>query len=247
MSIHDPASQRLYVDIDLAPGALASCLPAQAHYLRHVLRLPEGAEVLIFNGQDGEWRALVRYEGRRGIALEAVAQTRPQSGGPDIEFYFAPLKRARLDYVVQKATELGVARISPVLTERTVAERVNLDRLDANIIEAAEQCGVLRIPDLDDPIALSALLDTWPADRRLVFCDEAAALADPIPVLAAIPRGPIAVLVGPEGGFTPEERARLIAMPTVTAISLGPRILRADTAAVAALTLINAVAGYWAP
>lgn len=247
MSINDPASQRLYVDVDLAAGAIVACLAPQAHYLRHVLRIPDGADVRIFNGQDGEWRARARHDGRRGLILEAIAQTRPQADGPDIAFYFAPLKRSRLDYVVQKATELGVARIAPVITERTVSERLNLDRLDANIIEAAEQCGVLRLPDLDDPASLTSVLDAWPADRSLVFCDEAASLASPIEALAAIPRGPLAVLIGPEGGFTEAERARLLGMANVTAISLGPRIMRADTAAVAALALVNAVAGDWAP
>jgi 16S rRNA (uracil1498-N3)-methyltransferase len=247
MPIHDFAAQRLFVDIDLAAGASIACAAPQAHYLRNVLRLPDGSEVRIFNGVDGEWRAMVRHDGRRGVLLEAIEQTRQQDSGPDLDFLFAPLKRSRLDYVVQKATELGVARIQPVMTERVVAERVNLDRLDANIIEAAEQCGVLRVPDLDDTQELTAVLDAWPGDRRLIFCDEAAPVADPIRTLAALPRGPMAVLIGPEGGFSEAERGALQAKPFVTTLSLGPRMLRADTAAVAALTLVNAVAGDWAP
>jgi 16S rRNA (uracil1498-N3)-methyltransferase len=247
MAIHDSASQRLFVDIDLSPGAVAACAPPQAHYLRNVLRLPDGSGVLVFNGLDGEWRATVCHDGRRGVVLEIAEQTRPQAQGPDLEFLFAPLKRSRLDYVVQKATELGVSRIQPVMTERVVAERVNLDRLDANIIEAAEQCGVLRVPDLDDTQDLAVILEGWNTDRRLIFCDEAAPVADPIKALAALQRGPLAVLIGPEGGFSDTERALLLSKPSVTPISLGPRALRADTAAVAALTLVEAVLGDWAP
>ena len=165
--------------------------------------------------------------------------------GPDIDYVFAPLKRSRLDYMVQKAVELGVARLRPVLTQRTIAERVNLDRMRANVIEAAEQCGILHLAEVAAPLSLDKLLATWDPRRRLIFCDEAAAVKNPLEVLAALQPQPLALLIGPEGGFDPKERAALQALPYVSAISLGPRIMRADTAAVAALALVNAKLGDW--
>jgi 16S rRNA (uracil1498-N3)-methyltransferase len=204
-----------------------------------------GDELLVFNGRDGEWRARVA-EARKGrVTLETQAQTRPQADGPDVHYLFAPLKKARLDYMVQKATEMGAAVLQPVMTRRTVAGRVNSQRMRANVIEAAEQCGVLRLPEVREPVKLTALLKDWPENRMLVFADEAAAIASPLDALAAIPRGPAALLIGPEGGFDPAERQTLLALPFVHAISLGPRVMRADTAAVAALALINAVLGDW--
>jgi 16S rRNA (uracil1498-N3)-methyltransferase len=201
--------------------------------------------VLVFNGRDGEWLAAIDEVGRRTCRLKVSKQVRPQAAGPDLDYLFAPLKRSRLDYMVQKATELGVARLQPVLTQRTQAERVNLERMHANAIEAAEQCGVLRIPEIGEPQKLDRVLSGWPAGRRLVFCDEAADVANPVAALAALQPGPLAVLIGPEGGFTVEERDRLLRLPQVTRLSLGPRIMRADTAAVAALALVNAVLGDW--
>jgi 16S rRNA (uracil1498-N3)-methyltransferase len=246
MADRDATLQRLFVEADLAPGLAIACAPPQAHYLRNVLRMAEGDAVLVFDGANGEWRAAVRHDGKRGVVLDVSERVRAQTEGPDVEFLFAPLKRTRLDYVVQKATELGVARIRPVTTARTVAERLNLDRLDANIIEAAEQCGILRVPALDEVATLTTVLDTWTASRTLIFCDEAAPIRDPIEALDDVPDGPIAVLIGPEGGFTDEERRRLRSLPFVKTVSLGPRIMRADTAAVAILALVNAVLGDWA-
>ncbi|WP_041319094.1 16S rRNA (uracil(1498)-N(3))-methyltransferase [Hyphomicrobium nitrativorans] len=245
MAVHDFTSQRLFIDAALAEGARVACSPEQASYLRSVLRLAHGHEILVFNGRDGEWRARLIAEGKRGAALEAVELVRAQAGGPDLHYLFAPLKRARLDYMVQKATEMGVARLVPVLTRHTVAERVNLDRMRANVIEAAEQCGILRVPEIAEPIKLAKLLDGWDAARTLVFCDEAAEQASPIAALSARAAGPLAVLIGPEGGFSPDERAMIRAVPQAVAVSLGPRIMRADTAAVAALALVNAVLGDW--
>jgi len=245
MAIHDFNAQRLFVEQPLRAGALICCSDDQANYLRNVLRLTAGAEILIFNGSDGEWRAKLHVEGKRGCSLEPMKQVRPQEGGPDIDYLFAPLKRARLDYMVQKATELGVARLRPVLTRHTIAERVNTSRMRSNAIEAAEQCGILRIPEIDEPEKLVRVLDRWDAARPLVFCDERAEVRDPVAALRSVPRGPVGVLIGPEGGFAPEERERLLALPFTVPISLGPRIMRADTAAVAALALVNAVLGDW--
>jgi 16S rRNA (uracil1498-N3)-methyltransferase len=245
MAVHDFTSQRLFVDHALGAGERVVCTPEQASYLRSVLRLSDGDEILIFNGRDGEWRARLSEAGKRGAVLEAQALVRAQAGGPDLHYLFAPLKRARLDYMVQKATEMGVARLTPVLTRHTVAERVNLDRMRANVIEAAEQCGILRVPEIDEPVKLAAALETWNPGRRLIFCDEGAAQASPLAALAALPPGPVAVLIGPEGGFSPDERAMIRARPETVALSLGPRIMRADTAAVAALALVNAALGDW--
>jgi 16S rRNA (uracil1498-N3)-methyltransferase len=236
---------RLFVDQPLAAGAMVACTPEQANYLLNVLRLGAGAEILIFNGSDGEWQARIGETGKRRCTLECLAQTRPQQGGPDVHYLFAPLKHARLDYMVQKATEMGVARLAPVLTRRTIAARVNLQRMRANVIEAAEQCGILRVPGVDEPLRLEVLLDRWDPARRLIVCDEAAQVQSPIEALSRIEPGPLAVLVGPEGGFDQAERALLIERPFTVAVSLGPRILRADTAAVAALALVSAVAGDW--
>ena len=238
-------SIRLFVDAPLAEGAMIACTPEQANYLGNVLRLSAGAEILIFNGRAGEWRARIAEAGKRRCTLECIARTRPQIDGPDLHYIFAPLKHARLDYMVQKATELGVAHLQPVLTRRTVASRVNLERMGANAIEAAEQCGVLRVPSVGEPVKLDALLANWPKERRLIFCDEAAEVASPIAALSNIGARPLAVIIGPEGGFDESERKLLRAQPYATAISLGPRIMRADTAAVAALALVNATLGDW--
>ena len=247
MAVRDLTPQRLYVPVPLAAGAVIAASPEQAHYLRSVLRMAAGEELLVFNGTDGEWRVRLAPEGKRGARLHLVAQTRPQESGPDIDYLFAPLKRSRLDYMVQKAVELGVARLSPVITRRTIAERVNLERLQANVVEAAEQCGILRLPIVEPPADLAKVLAGLDTSRALVFCDEAAPVASPLAVLAALPRGTaVAVLIGPEGGFTGEERAMITNRPGTIALSLGPRIMRADTAAVAALALVGAVLGDWA-
>lgn len=238
-------SPRLYVDADLDPGGTIPLAREQANYLVNVMRRSTGDLVLVFNGRDGEWRARIEIAGKRQASLVLENQARAQSGGPDLHYLFAPLKRSRLDYMVQKATELGVARLQPVLTRHTIAERVNGERMRANVIEAAEQCGILRIPAVAAPERLDRVLASWDATRRLIFCDEGAPIADPVVALRAVAPGPLAVLIGPEGGFAPEERDTLIGLPFVVRLAMGPRIMRADTAAVAALTLVNAVLGDW--
>lgn len=245
MAIHDFTSQRLFVEGALNTGARLVLPADQSHYLVNVMRLDPGAELLVFNGRDGEWRARLDEARKKVAVLTLVAQTRPQTSGPDIRYLFAPLKHARLDYMVQKAVELGVARLSPVMTRRTVPDRVNLERMRANAIEAAEQCGVLRIPEIDSPLPLVKVIDAWDGANPLVFCDEDGPVKDPIAALTRLTKGPIGVLIGPEGGFDAEERALLLARTFVVPLSLGPRIMRADTAAIAALTLVNATLGDW--
>ena len=245
MARYDFNVQRLYVEADLAAGATVACSGEQSNYLRNVLRLKRGDPVLVFNGRDGEWRAELAEAGKRATALLVGAQVRQQGGGPDIDYLFAPLKRARLDYLVQKATEMGVARLKPVLTRHTTPERVNMERMRANAIEAAEQCGILRVPELHVPEKLERVVAGWDAGRTLIFCDEGSGSADPLATLAKLRPGPLALLIGPEGGFDDAERELLSSKPFVARISLGPRILRADTAAVAALALVNAALGDW--
>jgi len=237
--------QRLFIKSRLEPGAEIALDKDQAHYLGNVLRLKQGENLLLFNGSDGEWCAKLSAIGRKGAQARAEHQTRPQEEGPDLHYLFAPLKRARLDYMAQKATELGVSALRPVITRHTVAERVKTDRLLANAIEAAEQCGILRVPDVMQPEKLAKIIGAWDANRILIFADEAAPHAPPIEALKARAPGPLAVLIGPEGGFEREERAALLAKPFVLPISLGPRVMRADTAAVAALALVNAALGDW--
>ncbi len=245
MAIRDLVSERLFVAGGLAPSHTIELDQDQAHYLINVLRLEKGARLLVFNGRDGEWEAVLSDVKKRAASLTIETLRRPQEAGPDIDYLFAPLKRGRLDYMVQKATEMGVARLRPVITARTIAERVKVERMRANVIEAAEQCGILRVPQVLDPVTLESALDDWDDNRTLIFCDEDKGGADPIATLHKVRDGPLAVLIGPEGGFTNEERERLRVMPFVTALALGPRIMRADTAAVAALALINAVLGDW--
>jgi 16S rRNA (uracil1498-N3)-methyltransferase len=245
MARYDFNAQRLFVETDLAEGVQVSCSAEQANYVRNVLRLGAGDTILLFNGRDGEWQAELAEAARRGATFTVRRRTRAQEAGPDIDYLFAPLKRARLDYMVQKATEMGVARLKPVMTHRTVAERVNTERMRANAIEAAEQCGILRLPEVHGPQRLDRVLAGWDAARALVFCDEGSEEKDPLAALAKVNKGPLALLVGPEGGFDEGERELLSSRPFVTRISLGPRILRADTAAIAALALVNATLGDW--
>ena len=245
MAIHDFSSQRLFVDLPLTEGAIISCDREQTNYLKNVLRAKTGDQLLVFNGRDGEWAAEIIKLAKRSMQLALVRRARLQEFGPDIDYLFAPLKRARLDYMVQKATEMGVRRLQPVLSERTIARRVNLERMAANAVEAAEQCGILHIPEVVEPTSLVATLDDWQESRRLIFCDESADHMSPVESLTQLMSGPLAVLTGPEGGFSPEERQLLRSKPFVTPIWLGPRIMRADTAAVAALTLVNALLGDW--
>jgi len=244
MPDYDFRNPRLFVEATLAAGVQVALDRAQAHYLGHVLRLTAGGQVLVFNGRDGEWSAVFTPL-KRTAALTVAVKTRDQTAAADLHYVFAPLKAARLDYVVQKAVEMGVSRLQPVLTRHTVATRVNSERMRANAIEAAEQCGILALPDIAPPVAFAQWLAVRDPARLLVFCDEAADEADPIAALKARPRSPIAVLIGPEGGFAGDERAALLNGPNVVRLSLGPRILRADTAAVAALALVQAVIGDW--
>ena len=244
MASYDFSAPRLFVDAALSAGLAHPLDRAQQNYLSNVLRLSEGDDVIVFNGRDGEWRAVVRTPGRRQVDLEVVSQMRQQTPAGDLEYLFAPLKHARLDYMVQKAVELGASRLRPVTTRRTQVARVNLERMRANAIEAAEQCGILSLPEIDAVVPLAGVIASWPQERTLVFCDEDAGPVDPVAALAAI-RGSVAVLIGPEGGFDPAERESLLALPSVVRVGLGSRILRADTAAVAALTLVQAIAGDW--
>ncbi len=216
---------------------------AQAHYLSGVMRQGPGDEIAVFNGRDGEWRARLLTAARRGGEVEPLDQSAPQRDPPDLWLVFAPIKKARTDFIVEKAAELGAARILPVQTDHTNADRIARDRLQAHAVEAAEQCGGTFVPEVAGLVPLGRLLDGWDAARRILWADEA--LAGPAQVLAGLPGGRWAVLIGPEGGWSPAERARLSAMPCVTRISLGPRILRADTAAVAALSLWQAALGDW--
>jgi 16S rRNA (uracil1498-N3)-methyltransferase len=241
----DFRAPRVYLEADLAAGRIVPCTREQTNYLRNVLRLGAGDKVLVFNGRDGEWQAELAPGGRRDASLTPMRQVRPQQAGPDLHYLFAPLKHARLDYMVQKATEMGAARLAPVLTQRTVPGRVNLDRMRANVIEAAEQCGILAVPEVAEPRRLDAVLSDWDAKRALIFCDETASIKDPMAALANVKTQALAVLIGPEGGFGEAERDMLLSKRFVVPISLGPRIMRADTAAVAALALVNAALGDW--
>ncbi|MDR5653459.1 16S rRNA (uracil(1498)-N(3))-methyltransferase [Ruixingdingia sedimenti] len=237
------AKIRLHLDQHLAPGQPLPLTRDQAHYLFGVMRLAEGARVLVFNGRDGEWLAEVTGTGKRGGELTCRERTRPVRMPPDLWLVFAPIKKARTDFIVEKATELGAARILPVQTDFTNAERIRQDRLQAHAVEAAEQCGGTYVPEVEDLQPLSRLLAGWNPARRILWCDESRVGA-PAALHGAEP-GPWAILIGPEGGFSPAEQARLRALPFVLPVSLGPRILRADTAAVAALTLWQATLGDW--
>ncbi len=246
MPDYDFRAPRLFVDATLATGATVALERDQSNYLGNVLRLKAGDGILVFNGRDGEWQASLSGR-KRPDALTIGPQTRPQDRLPDLAYVFAPLKHARLDYVVQKAVEMGVRRLQPVLTRHTQVARVNGMRMRANVIEAAEQCGILSLAEVADPVPLDRFLSERDGRRRLVFCDEAADVADPLSALKAMPTAGhgIDVLVGPEGGFAEDERAMLLRQPRTLRLALGPRILRADTAGVAALALVQAALGDW--
>src|SRR6478672_30814 len=240
MPRYDFRTPRLYLGVPLHDGATIPLDPSQANYLGNVLRLKAGDSVLVFNGRDGEWQARLASAGKRRLALTIGACTRPQGGALDLHYWFAPLKHARLDYMAQKAVEMGASRLQPVLTRHAQVARVNLERLRANAIEAAEQCGILTLPDIGVPLSLERMIAERDPARVLVFCDEAAPVRDPIAALSPLHRAsdrpmPLAVLIGPEGGFAAEERAALVELPNTVRLALGPRVLRADTAAVAAL------------
>ncbi len=242
---YDYRTKRLFVEDDLAEGDTLALTKDASHYLVTVLRYGQGDAILVFNGRDGEWLGTLAKADKKSAALSLVRQTRPQPVKPNIDYLFAPLKSARLDYVVQKAVEMGASRIVPVITKHTQLARLNIDRMRANIIEAAEQCGVLDVPEFCPEIRFDTLLANWEQTRTLIFCDERADIQDSVAALQATKPGPIAVLIGPEGGFSAEEREQLLKLPSVTRLSLGPRILRADTAGVAALALVQAILGDW--
>jgi len=239
------ALPRLYVTTDLAAGGQLTLGKDQSLYLAAVLRKTVGDKVVLFNGRDGAWLCRLATDSKKSVTLDVVEQIAPQTPPSDLWYGFAPLKTERLDYVVQKAVEMGVGTIQPVLTRFTQVARLKHDRLVANAIEAAEQCEVLSVPVVEPEITLERMLDSWPAGRALVLADEGEASASPLAALEALRGQPVGLLIGPEGGFSDDERARLRALPYVVPISLGPRILRADTAAVAALAVIQATIGDW--
>lgn len=250
MAKYDYRTQRLFVRNRLFAGGHVDADRGQANYLLNVLRMKEGAPLLLFNGTDGEWLARVEPTGRKACTLVLEEQTRAQTIQPDLHYFFAPLKHARLDYMMQKAVEMGAGTLVPVITQHTQTSRINAERMEANLIEAAEQCGVISVPKLAPTTSLADLMARWPetyGTRRLVFCDERAE-GDPLTQLAELTAEKperLGLLIGPEGGFSPEERDHLLAMPATHRISLGPRILRADTAAVAGLAILQMVLGDW--
>jgi 16S rRNA (uracil1498-N3)-methyltransferase len=259
MPRYDFRTPRLYVDAPLADGNEVSLDRDQANYLVNVLRLKQGDELLLFNGRDGEWQARLAGTGKRKLTADVGERKREQPRPLDLHFLFAPVKHARLDYLVQKAVEMGASRLQPVITRHTQVARLNLDRMRANAIEAAQQCGILTLPEIAGPVRFNTVAGNADADRLLVFCDEDAEVKDPVAALAEARPGPsallpaaaaraappLAVLIGPEGGFAEDERELLLKRTNVVRIALGPRILRADTAAVAALALVQAVLGDW--
>ncbi|MGB7432339.1 MAG: 16S rRNA (uracil(1498)-N(3))-methyltransferase [Ahrensia sp.] len=237
--------QRLFLDQPMGQGHALDLDKAQSNYLMNVLRMAAGDTVLVFNGRDGEWRATLQPVSKKTAQLHVDTLERAQSAAPDLHYCFAPLKVGRLDYMVQKAVEMGAGVLQPVLTQHTQNHRLNVDKMQANALEAAEQCGILALPSCREPLKFDAFLDGWDASRTLIFCDEDAATDNPLATLTPLKGKPIGLLIGPEGGFSDEERAQLRELDHVVAIPLGPRILRADTAAVAAMALVQAACGDW--
>ncbi|MHB2266989.1 16S rRNA (uracil(1498)-N(3))-methyltransferase [Aliihoeflea sp. PC F10.4] len=237
--------QRLFVTDALSGDVEIALGTQQSHYLSNVLRMREGSDVLLFNGRDGEWLATVSQIAKKCVRLVPREQTRPQPAALDLLYCFAPIKAGRLDYMVQKAVEMGAGTLQPVITQHTQVSKIGTDRFQANALEAAEQCGILAVPEVHDAIKLDRLLAGWDESRALIFCDESAAGDNPVDTLQTLNGRKLALIVGPEGGFSDAERRQLHALPYVTAIPLGPRILRADTAAVAALAVIQATIGDW--
>ena len=242
---HPGGLTRLYIDVPLSDAALIPLNDSQAHFLTHVLRAKLGDALRVFNGRDGEWRALVHDIAKRTAILKLEAAIRPQADVPDLWLLLAPIKKTPLDYIVQKATELGIAGIRPVFTRRTIVDRVNTERMRANAVEAAEQSGRLTVPEIAEPTDLAKLIPQWNGDRRIMYCDEAGEAPSAVKALATTPKGPWAILTGPEGGFDPAEREMLRRLSFVTPVSLGPRIMRADTAALAAIALWQSTLGDW--
>ena len=232
---------RLYVETPLGAGVRVELDAAQANYLGNVMRLKEGDQLLIFDGMSGEWLAEIAEAARKRMTLSVGEPTRPQESAPDLWLAFAPVKKGRVDWLVEKSVELGVARLLPVVTQRTIVDKLNLDRMRAHIIEAAEQCGRTALADIDEPVRLDAFLKQRDFARTLYFADETGGE----PAATAFQSGPSMILTGPEGGFTPEEAAAVRSAPNSRAISLGPRILRAETAALAAVAAWMSTAGDW--
>lgn len=236
---------RLYVTHDLTAGAALALDKDQAHYVSTVMRRAPGDRLLLFNGRDGEWRGEITAVEKRSVSLQVIEQTRLQVAEPDVWLVFAPIKRARLDFIAQKATELGASVLQPIFTRRTIVDRVKGERMAANAVEAAEQCERLTVPVCNEPLTLQALLADWPSDRRILFCDEALDGKPAHEALQGQQKGPWAIFIGPEGGFDDTERDLIKSQPGTLTVSLGPRLLRADTAAMAALTLFQSALGDW--
>lgn len=245
MALHDFKSQRLFVEHDLSRGKVFEATREQANYLLNVLRMSDGDSILIFNGRDGEWRATIEAKGRKKCNIIPLEQTREQPEASSLIYCFTPLKQARLDYMIQKAVEMGAGVLQPVITQYTQARYINEKRVQSNSIEAVEQCGILSLPQINSAVTLNKLFDTFDKDTHLIFCDEDTYDANPILELTANKPKKIAVLIGPEGGFSADERQYLVTQTNVTQLGLGPRILRADTAAVAALAIVQAHLGDW--
>ena len=239
-------SPRLFVDAPLGAGQTVTLDKAQSHYLQNVMRKGAGDVLRLFNRGDGEWSARIASARKNAVEIECLGLLRPALLPPDIDYLFAPLKSARLDYVAQKACEMGVRRLRPIMTQHTVAGRVNLERLQANVVEAAEQCELTSLPEVLELLSFDKMIAGLDSGRRMIFCDEQAAGQPALAALQAIPPAtPLALIIGPEGGFSAGERAQLLKLPGVIVLPLGPRILRADTAAVAALALVQVVVGDW--
>ena len=242
---YDYKTQRLFVSSDLSSNEFVSVDRSQANYLLNVLRMKTGSRILLFNGRQGEWLGEINETGRKSCSVRLLSQTRTQPEPYDLVYLFASLKKGRLDYMVQKAVEMGAGNLQPVITEYTQKSKLNLERLRANILEAAEQCGILAIPELQDPMVLDEVLNNFGTDRSIIYCDEATDKTNSIETLQGLDKKNLALLIGPEGGFSEAERDKLRSLDFVFPISLGPRILRADTAAVAAFAIVQAIAGDW--
>jgi 16S rRNA (uracil1498-N3)-methyltransferase len=237
--------QRLLIDQPLQAEQAIEAPADTAHYLLNVLRLRDGDQVLLFNGQDGEWLAGIEQNGKKRASLHPTEQVRPQPPASDFHYCFAPLKTGRMDYMIQKAVEMGASVIQPVITQHCQMPKLNSERMQANMREAAEQCGILSLPEYREPMRFDKFMDQWDQSRTLIFCDEASESNNPLPLLSPLKGKPAGVIIGPEGGFSEDERQFLHKQSFVTAIPLGPRILRADTAAVAAMAVIQASIGDW--
>jgi 16S rRNA (uracil1498-N3)-methyltransferase len=237
--------QRLLTDLPLQPDHPVEAPVDTAHYLLNVLRMRDGDQILLFNGNDGEWLASIEQNGKKRATLHPVEQVRPQPAPSDFHYCFAPLKTGRMDYMIQKAVEMGASVLQPVITQHCQMPKLNSERMQANMREAAEQCGILSLPEYREPLRFDKFIEQWDASRTLIFCDEAAESNNPLPLLAPLKGKPAGVFIGPEGGFSEDERKTLRQQSFVTVIPLGPRILRADTAAVAAMAVIQAAIGDW--